>query len=115
MAPGVSRQDDDDVPYAAVTSPDGVPLDMGPTPTAPIIAARMAKIAAKYGPYNDAMRQRAADKGIDADDIIDARILGRSDDDWRRAPDPRGARSAQVPASAMMRPFALRSPVYNRN
>lgn len=102
----------DDVTYARKAGDDGIPTDLGPAPTAPIVAARMAKLAKRYSSYNAAMRQRAAEAGVVPDDIIDARILGRADDDWKY---PRKRGPQTIVGGGSSRPWALRSPVYDTN
>ena len=106
---GANADRNDDVTYALSAGDDGIPSDLGPAPTAPIVAARMAKLAKRYGTYNAAMRQHAAEHGYVADDIMDARIIGRGNDDWAY---PRRKAGGGAGAS---RPWALRSPVYNMN
>jgi hypothetical protein len=109
--PGEDHRDDD-VEYALAPGSDGIPPDLGPAPTAPIVAARMAKLAHRYSSYNEAMRQRAVEKGMVADDIMDASILSRANDDWNYPKrHGRGGGSGAIGG----RPWALRSPVYNMN
>ena len=110
---GANNERDDDVTYALSPGSDGIPSDLGPQPTAPIVAARMAKLAQRYSSYNAAMRQRASEKGVVADDIMDASILSRANDDWSYSRRGVGARGGGGGTSS--RPWALRSPVYNTN
>ncbi len=99
---------DDDVVYGdEVVGDDGIPSDLGPAPTAPLVAARMARLATQYAPYNAAMRSRAVANGVAPDDLVDARILGRKDDDWRYARS--GRRNGGGGGGGG---YALRSPLY---
>lgn len=109
---GSDDRRDDDVSYAYSTASDGIPSDLGPPPAAPIVAARMAKLAQRYKLYNAAIRQTAAEKGLLADDLMDASILDRANDDWVY---PRRAIGGAGAGASGSRPWALRSPVYGMN
>ena len=73
--------DPDDVVYSMPSSGSAGSLLPPPDETA-AVRSRMAKVAAKYSQYNQAISRYAANRGEAADDLIDGRILSRSDDDY---------------------------------
>lgn len=112
-AAAASRPDrDDDVRYAVKAGAGWLPPDLGPPPAAAIVAARMQKLSATYAKYNAAVRQHASDAGVAPDDIIDSRILGRADDDWKYNKKDSGGSKWRPGGGPAPATYALRSPVY---
>ena len=72
---------DDDVAYASKGGPfKDLPSSVN---EASAVADRMKKVELKYGEYNRALARHAAKNGLEPDDVIDKRILARTDDDFR--------------------------------
>jgi hypothetical protein len=89
----------DDLPVPKPVGPDGMDADLPSAPSGALLRSRMAKIKAKYGAYNKALSKylQVSHRGTgpnqdENDDLIDARILSRSDDDFTYEKDrvPRG-------------------------
>jgi hypothetical protein len=113
----MSSTDADDAVYRSGGA--GAFDDLPQTSEGIAIAARMKGIASLYTPYNDAMKARAANRDEIPDDLIDQRIMTRSDDDFRyprRRPDRLrfrpGAGAQKVYASFAEGDIGLRNPVY---
>jgi hypothetical protein len=110
-----SARDPDDAVYRSTNGYDDLPQST----EADAIAARMKSVVGLYGPYNQAMRARAANRGELPDDLMDANILRRTDDDFRyprRKKDALrfrpGAGAQRVYASFAEGDIGLRDPVY---
>ena len=113
----VERYGADDVRYrsGAAAAFDEMPA----MSEADAIAANARRIAAKYTPYNQAMRSMAENRNETPDDLMGATIMSRTDDDFlypRRKPKHLvfrpGAGAQRVYTRFSDNDIALRNPVY---
>lgn len=73
---------DDNVPLESPMTADGLDASLGPAADAKLLRSKMDRLKARYTAYNRALNANRARLGKDDDDVIDARVLARDNDNF---------------------------------